>query len=71
MHPFFGIAKQELRFVPDPTEVARIIEPPYSFLDESIVIETRLTTSYAHEMNVPASRSKKKNTIVWVDAMML
>jgi hypothetical protein len=25
--PFFRIAKQELRFVPDPTEVARIIEP--------------------------------------------
>jgi hypothetical protein len=30
VHPFLGIAKQELRFVPDPTEVARIIELPFS-----------------------------------------
>jgi 8-oxo-dGTP pyrophosphatase MutT (NUDIX family) len=71
VHPFLGIAKQELRFVPDPTEVARIIELPLAvFLDESIVIETRLTTSYAHEMNVPAFQIE--NTIVWgATAMML
>jgi hypothetical protein len=31
VHPFLEIAKQELRFVPDPTEVARIIELPYQF----------------------------------------
>tara|TARA_R110000868_G_scaffold5201_8_gene31979 strand:- start:890 stop:1540 length:651 start_codon:yes stop_codon:yes gene_type:complete len=71
VHPFLGIAKQELRFVPDPTEVARIIELPLSvFLDESIVIETRLTTSYANEMKVPAFHIE--NTIVWgATAMML
>ena len=71
VHPFLGFAKQELRFVPDPSEVARIIELPLAvFLDESIVIETRLATSYAKEINVPAFNIEE--TIVWgATAMML
>ncbi|MBU0940378.1 MAG: CoA pyrophosphatase [Bacteroidetes bacterium] len=71
VHPFLGVAKQELRFVPDPSEVARIIELPLAvFLDESIVIETRLATSYAEEISVPAFNIEE--TIVWgATAMML
>ena len=71
VHPFLGVAKQELRFVPDPSEVARIIELPLAvFLDESIVIETRLATSYAKEISVPAFNIEE--TIVWgATAMML
>ncbi|MBC5841116.1 CoA pyrophosphatase [Flavobacterium sp. F-380] len=71
VHPFLGFAKQELRFVPDPSEVARIIELPLAvFLDESIVIETRLATSYAKEISVPAFNIEE--TIVWgATAMML
>ncbi|MBX9887637.1 MAG: CoA pyrophosphatase [Flavobacteriaceae bacterium] len=71
VHPFLGFAKQELRFVPDPSEVARIIELPLAvFLDESIVIETRLATSYSKEINVPAFNIEE--TIVWgATAMML
>ena len=71
VHPFLGFAKQELRFVPDPSEVARIIELPLAvFLDESIVIETRLATSYSEEISVPAFNIEE--TIVWgATAMML
>lgn len=71
VHPFLGITKEEIRFVPDPNEVAQIIELPLTvFLDESIVVEARLTTSYAEEMNVPAFSIDNK--IVWgATAMML
>lgn len=71
VHPFLGVAKQELKFVPDPSEVARIIELPLAvFLDEAIVIETSLTTSYSTEINVPAFNIEE--TIVWgATAMML
>jgi 8-oxo-dGTP pyrophosphatase MutT (NUDIX family) len=71
VHPFLGIARDEVSFIPDPTEVAQIIELPLmQFLDEEIVIETQLTTSYAEKMNVPAFYIENK--IVWgATAMML
>jgi hypothetical protein len=69
VHPF-GIG-QEIHFEPDPTEVAHIIELPLAvFLDESIVVEARLSLLYAEEMNVPAFNIE--NNIVWgATAMML
>jgi 8-oxo-dGTP pyrophosphatase MutT (NUDIX family) len=71
VHPFLALVKEEIHFVPDPTEVAHIIELPLAvFLDESIVVDARLSTSYAEEMIVPAFNIE--NNIVWgATAMML
>lgn len=71
VHPFLGISKEELVFVPEPYEVANIIELPLSvFLDDAIVIDTNLSTSYANNINVPAFKIEEH--IVWgATAMML
>jgi 8-oxo-dGTP pyrophosphatase MutT (NUDIX family) len=71
VHPFLGISKDELVFVPQPSEVADIIELPLSvFLSDSIVVETKVPTSYSVESSVPAF--KIENHIVWgATAMML
>jgi 8-oxo-dGTP pyrophosphatase MutT (NUDIX family) len=71
VHPFLGICKAEICFVPDPEEVAAIIELPLAvFLSDSILIEANLTTSYAINVNVPAFEIE--GHIVWgATAMML
>ena len=71
VHPFLGISKEELVFVPEPSEVAEIIELPLSiFLSDAIVIDTNLSTSYADNISIPAF--KIENHIVWgATAMML
>jgi 8-oxo-dGTP pyrophosphatase MutT (NUDIX family) len=71
VHPFLGISIEELIFVPEPSEVAEIIELPLSvFLSDSIIVDTNLSTSYADNINVPAF--KIENHIVWgATAMML
>jgi 8-oxo-dGTP pyrophosphatase MutT (NUDIX family) len=71
VHPFFGICKEEVCFVPDPTEVSSIIELPLSiFLSDKIIIDATLTTSYAKNINVPAFEID--GHVVWgATAMML
>lgn len=70
VHPFLGICKEEIYFRPDPREVADIIELPLSvFLDDEIVIETTLSTSYATNITVPAF--KIENHIVWGATAMI
>jgi 8-oxo-dGTP pyrophosphatase MutT (NUDIX family) len=70
VYPFLGICKEEIYFYPDPKEVADIIELPLSvFLDDEIVIETKLTTSYATNISVPAF--KIENHIVWGATAMI
>ncbi len=71
VYPFLGISKDELVFVPDASEVAKIIELPLSvFLDDDIVIQTTLTTSYAKNIAIPAFKIEEH--IVWgATAMML
>ena len=71
VHPFLGISTEELVFVPEPSEVAEIIELPLSiFLSDAIVIDTNLSTSYADNISIPAF--KIENHIVWgATAMML
>ena len=71
VYPFLGISKEELVFVPQLSEVADIIELPLSiFLSDSIVVETKVLTSYSDESSVPAF--KIENHIVWgATAMML
>ena len=71
VHPFFGICKEEVCFVPDPTEVSGIIELPLSvFLSDKIIIDATLSTSYAKNINVPAFDIE--GHVVWgATAMML
>jgi 8-oxo-dGTP pyrophosphatase MutT (NUDIX family) len=71
VYPFLGICRDEIDFLPDPNEVAGIIELPLSvFLSDSIVINTEMTTSYAQSIAVPAF--KIDDHIVWgATAMML
>lgn len=71
VHPFLGIAKEELLFYPDSREVADIIELPLSvFLNDEIIIETQLSTSYAENILIPAFKIEQH--LVWgATAMML
>jgi 8-oxo-dGTP pyrophosphatase MutT (NUDIX family) len=70
VHPFLGISKEELLFYPDSREVADIIELPLSvFLDDGIIIETILTTSYADKITVPAFKIGEH--LVWGATAMI
>lgn len=71
VYPFLGIAKEELFFVPDPNEVAAILELPLAvFRSETIIVDTKLTTSYADNISIPAFKIEEH--IVWgATAMML
>lgn len=71
VHPFLGISKEEIVFIPDPAEVANIIELPLTvFLSDAIVTDAKLTTSYANDIYVPAFKIEEH--IVWgATAMML
>jgi 8-oxo-dGTP pyrophosphatase MutT (NUDIX family) len=71
VHPFLGICKEEISFIPDPSEVEKIIELPLAvFLSDAIVVETEMKTSYANSIIIPAFQIE--NHIVWgATAMML
>ena len=71
VHPYLGIANETLHFVLDPKEVASIIELPLSdFLGNALLYETKLTTSYATNIAIPAFKINQH--IVWgATAMML
>ena len=70
VHPFLGISLQELSFYPDVREVADIIELPLSvFLNDEIIIEATLSTSYATNISVPAFNIQ--NHIVWGATAMI
>jgi 8-oxo-dGTP pyrophosphatase MutT (NUDIX family) len=70
VYPFLGICKEEIQFVPNPTEVAAIIELPLEvFRDDSIVTTENLSTSYASLIVVPAFRIEEH--IVWGATAMI
>lgn len=71
VYPYLGICKEEITFIPDPSEVAGIIELPIAtFLSDTIIIEKELQTSHANSIKVPAFEIE--NHIVWgATAMML
>lgn len=71
VHPFLGISKEELLFYPDIKEVAAIIELPLSvFLNDEIIVNATLSTSYSDSILVPAFNIQ--NNVVWgATAMML
>ncbi|MFS4416806.1 NUDIX hydrolase [Maribacter sp. 2307ULW6-5] len=71
VHPFLGLYRRPGPFVRQESEVARILQVPLSdFLSDANVVKRKLSTSYAHEMEVPAF--KLNGYIVWgATAMML
>ncbi|MFD1604913.1 NUDIX hydrolase [Flavobacterium artemisiae] len=70
VHPFLGIAKEELTFYPDIREVAAIIELPLNvFLNDEIIIDARLSTSYGPNILVPAFNIQ--NHVVWGATAMI
>lgn len=71
VYPFLGICRDEIAFVPDPKEVAEIIELSLlDFMNDDLVIQTQIKTSYAQNVLTPAFKIKEH--IVWgATAMML
>ena len=71
VYPFLGICRHEVVFIPDAIEVANIIELPLSdFLSDAIIVNTKMTTSYANDILIPAFKINEH--IVWgATAMML
>ena len=70
VYPFLGICKEEIQFVPDPAEVAAIIELPLKvFRDDRILTIENLSTSYASLIEVPAF--KIDGHIVWGATAMI
>jgi 8-oxo-dGTP pyrophosphatase MutT (NUDIX family) len=69
--PFLGFSNDELTFIPNPDEVAEIIEIPISdFLDDKIVVNISMSTSTATNIQVPAFQIHEH--LVWgATAMMM
>ncbi|MGO2357557.1 NUDIX hydrolase [Mesonia sp.] len=71
VYPFIGTANHTPNFVRQETEVEKIVEVSLEdFLNESNLVEKRLSTSYAKEVDVPAFLLN--GHVVWgATAMML
>lgn len=69
--PFLGYSSTEILFQLAPDEVAGIIELPIaSFLDDSMITNISMSTSYANNIQVPAFQIKEH--LVWgATAMMM
>ena len=69
--PFLGFTKKEISFNLSPDEVAAIIELPIAqFLDDSILVNVPMSTSYANDIPVPAFQINEH--LVWgATAMMM
>ncbi|WP_116787233.1 NUDIX hydrolase [Flavobacterium psychrotrophum] len=68
--PFLGLMQHEPVFKPDPTEVAEIIELPLDLLlDDAIVRNVQLKTSFGDGIDVPAFNVG--NHIVWGATAMI
>lgn len=70
VYPFMGITKEEPAFEPNPDEVVALIHLPLNvFLDDSIVVNTEMQTSYAQSIKVPAFKFREH--IVWGATAMI
>ena len=69
--PFLGFSKKELSFSLNPEEVSGLIELPLGdFLDDSLVVNVNMSTSYATNITVPAFQINEH--LVWgATAMMM
>jgi len=68
--PFLGLSMSEPIFKPNPDEVVELIQLSLDvFLDDSIVVQTEMQTSYSQMINVPAF--KVDEHIVWGATAMI
>ncbi|CAM4452027.1 NUDIX hydrolase [Flavobacterium terrigena] len=69
--PYLGFSTENLEFIPNPDEVKRVLEfPIHQLLNDDIIVQTKMTTSYATNIDVPAFQVEKY--VVWgATAMML
>jgi 8-oxo-dGTP pyrophosphatase MutT (NUDIX family) len=69
--PFLGFSDESLQFTPNPAEVKRVIELPiHHLLNDETIVQTKMTTSYATDIDVPAFQVE--NFLIWgATAMML
>lgn len=68
--PFLGIAETEPDFSPSPHEVDALVELPLEvFLDDAILINTPMQTSYSSHTMVPAFKIEEH--IVWGATAMI
>lgn len=71
VYPYFGYSTEELIFLPDPKEVAGIIEVPLNdFLDDAMIMAIKMSTSYANNVSVPAFKIGE-HTVWGATAMIL
>ncbi|AXG75027.1 CoA pyrophosphatase [Flavobacterium arcticum] len=70
VYPFLGLAVNTPNFKPDIVEVAEIIALPLSeFLDDSIIMDTEMKTSYAPNIKVPGFKIQEH--FVWGATAMI
>ncbi len=71
VYPFMGISRENLEFIPQLSEVQKILEfPLQTFLDEKTIVQINLSTSYAKNIDVPAFLVEEHH--VWgATAMMM
>jgi 8-oxo-dGTP pyrophosphatase MutT (NUDIX family) len=70
VHPFLAISREEISFIPDPSEVDKILELPLAvFLSDANVVKTKMNTSYANTIVIPAF--KVENHIIWGATAMI
>ena len=70
VYPFLGLAANTPDFKPDITEVAEIIELPLStFLDDTIIVNMAMETSYAPDIIVPGFKIQEH--FVWGATAMI
>lgn len=69
--PFLGVVYDEIAFVPSPYEVKRVLELPLKdLLDDRIIAQVVMSTSYAKNISVPVFNVDKY--VVWgATAMMM
>lgn len=71
VHPFMGYTNRTPRFIPQESEVEKVLEVNLDeFMDSKSIIQKKLSTSYAKEIEVPAFLLS--GHVVWgATAMML
>lgn len=70
VQPFMGFVENQPQFIAQPSEVEALIEVPLThFLDDNVIINKTLTTSYAIDIEVPAYQLN--NHVVWGATAMI
>lgn len=68
--PYLGFSNENLQFIPNPEEVQRVLELPiHQLLDDKTIVQTKMTTSYATDIDVPAFLVE--NFLIWGATAMI